>query len=587
MSSMPSERPPPRADAAPETARDVALPPDDGRLFLVVIGDNLAATHPLPPAGEVLIGRGHDADVQIDHPSISRRHALLRLGPAPSIEDLGSANGTRVRDRTLAAGERVDIGPGEVIDIGSALILLQQRAAPLRPRRLWTHGYFEARLEEECGRAARGGAPFAVAQIRCDREAPARRVEDCLAEVLGGAHVLGYYAPGEYEALIVDAEVDRLLADLERRLAEAGIGARTAVAWFPRDGRDPDALMAAARGETPRAAVPPAAMQNLQRLVERIAASTISVLILGETGVGKEVLAESVHRQSRRADRPFLRLNCAALSESLLESELFGHERGAFTGAVRDKPGLLSTAAGGTVFLDEVGELPMSIQVKLLRVIEAREVLPVGGLRPQPIDVRFVAATNRDLEAEVARGAFRQDLYFRLNGISLVIPPLRERAGELEPLARAFVAAAARQAGRPPPDLSGEALALLRGYAWPGNIRELKNVVERAVVLCAEREIRPEHLPVEKLTSVHDAAAPAAPPGATAAAVAVGDVAARSDRLHRELEALERQRIVDALEQTVGNQTEAARVLGIARRTLINKMELYGIPRPRKGRTDR
>jgi two-component system, NtrC family, response regulator AtoC len=609
---MASDRTRPRDDESAqarsvqaETAREIALPPLEGtRLSLMVIGDNAVAAHLLPAAGEVTIGRGHDVDVQIDHPSISRRHALLRIGATTTIEDLGSANGTRVRDRWLPPGEQLAVTTDEVIDVGLVLIILQQRAATPRPRRLWTHSHFEARLAEECGRAARKGQPFAVAQIRCDRSAPARKVEECLADVLRSVDVVGYYAPGEYEALFTDTpreEIERLLGELERRLAAVGITARTGVAWHPQDGRDPDSLMAvtsaAARGDKDARAklrehvilAPGGTMQNLQRLVERIAVSTISVLILGETGVGKEVLAERLHRLSARAARPCLRLNCAALSESLLESELFGHERGAFTGAVREKPGLLETAAGGTVFLDEVGELPMTVQVKLLRVIESLEVLPVGGLKPRPIDVRFVAATNRDLEAEVARGTFRQDLYFRLNGISLVIPPLRERVDEIAGLARTFADAAARQAGRPTLDISDEAMMLLLGYSWPGNIRELKNVIERAVVLCAGREIRPEHLPIEKITGVHTVPMPAAVPAPAAAPASapaeLGDVAAQTDRLHRKLEALERQRIIDALEQAVGNQTEAARLLGIARRTLINKLEQYGIPRPRKRRT--
>src|SRR5205823_4677188 len=204
---------------------------------------------------------------------------------------------------------------------------------------------------------------------------------------------------------------------------------------------------------------------DLRRLVERVAPGTISVLILGETGVGKEVLAETVHRESKRASKPFLKLNCAALSESLLESELFGHEKGSFTGALATKPGLLETADGGTVFLDEVGDLPLSMQVKLLRVLEERQVLRVGGLKPRPINVRFVSATNRDIEAEVGRGHYREDLFYRLNGVSLVIPPLRDRPEELEPLANEFIAASMRALGRSEgPALSPEALEVLRRY---------------------------------------------------------------------------------------------------------------------------
>jgi DNA-binding NtrC family response regulator len=321
------------------------------------------------------------------------------------------------------------------------------------------------------------------------------------------------------------------------------------------------------------------AMHQLRRLVDRIADGQISVLIMGETGVGKERLAETIHRRSKRAERPFLRLNCAAISETLLESELFGHERGAFTGAMAAKPGLLETADGGTVFLDEVGELPMALQVKLLRVLEERQVLRIGALKPRPVDMRFVAATNRDLEAEVARGAFRQDLFFRLNGVMVVVPPLRERVGEIAALAVVFAEHAARERGGPVPELARETLAVLEGHSWPGNVRELRNVIERAVLLCGGETIRPEHLPLERMTAAASpaAAAPAPrvrPPGA-------GDVG-EEDELRSRLLAAGRQRILDALDRCAGNQTRAARLLGMSRNTLMKKMDDHGIPRPRK-----
>ncbi len=320
------------------------------------------------------------------------------------------------------------------------------------------------------------------------------------------------------------------------------------------------------------------AMRQLYQLAERVAGGAISVLILGETGAGKEVLARAVHRASPRAAGPFVALNCAALSETLLESELDGHEKGAFTGAVAAKAGLLESAEGGTVFLDEVGELPASVQVKLLRVLEERTVQRVGALRPRPIDVRVVAATHRDLAAEVAAGRFRQDLYFRLNGISLTIPPLRERVGEIPELARTFIARTASQLGRlAPPTLSPEALAALAAHPWPGNIRELRNVIERAVVLCPDATILPSHLALEKARP-----APAAPTSAPSVAPPPLAPAAPGGPLRDELEALERQRIVDALEKCAGNQTYAAELLGMPRRTLVTKLAAYNIPRPRK-----
>ena len=317
------------------------------------------------------------------------------------------------------------------------------------------------------------------------------------------------------------------------------------------------------------------AMASLYQLAERVARSTINVLLLGETGVGKDVLARKIHAMSPRADKPFLPLNCGALTEQLLESELFGHEKGAFTGAVETKLGLLEAANEGTVFLDEVGELPMTVQVKLLRVLEERAVRRVGGLRPKPFDIRFVAATNRDLNQAIIDGAFRSDLFYRLNGISLVIPPLRQRVGEIEGLSQRFIEEASKRAGQAtPPRLSDEALAWLRAYPWPGNIRELQNTIERAVLLCTGDLITLEQLPVKVTTAT---GAPTPTPGGTGAggfAVAAPGGAEDADP--------ERRRILDALEQCAGNQTRAAKLLGISRNTLLARLDQYGIARPRK-----
>ncbi|TMQ21669.1 MAG: sigma-54-dependent Fis family transcriptional regulator [Deltaproteobacteria bacterium] len=319
------------------------------------------------------------------------------------------------------------------------------------------------------------------------------------------------------------------------------------------------------------------AMRRLHQLVDRIAVGTISVLILGETGVGKEVLAEAIHRRSPRAAAPLLRLNCAALTETLLESELLGHDKGAFTGAVQAKPGLLESADGGTVFLDEIGELPPATQVKLLRVIESREVLRVGSLRPRPIDVRFIAATHRDLEARIDAGLFREDLYFRLNGVTLEIPPLRERRDELLPLAIQFITAVARSLGRPPPELSRAALDRLAAHAWPGNIRELRNCIERAVLLAEAGRIDTDHVALSMRRTrpsspppqhLHDASGPhTSAPGTSGPG------------------AVERQQIIAALARAAGNQKIAAQLLQISRRTLVYKLDRFGIDRPRKGRS--
>jgi DNA-binding NtrC family response regulator len=315
-------------------------------------------------------------------------------------------------------------------------------------------------------------------------------------------------------------------------------------------------------------------MHAVYELVERVAPSGLSVLILGETGAGKEVVAESIHRRSGARSRgPFVRINCAALSESLLESELFGHERGAFTGALRSKPGLLEVADKGTAFLDEVGELPPSMQAKLLRAVESRELTRVGGIRATPIDVRFVAATNRDLRAEVERGAFREDLYFRLNGLSIAVPPLRERPTELDALINHFLSAVAREMRRPRPALAEATLLALRAYPWPGNIRELRNVVESAALRATGERIEPGDLPRELLQE-----RPAQP----SLRIAAQPRAADSQRTLSSRQQADRERILSALSACHGNQTRAAEYLGMPRRTLVAKLSAYGIPRPRK-----
>jgi transcriptional regulator with PAS, ATPase and Fis domain len=404
-------------------------------------------------------------------------------------------------------------------------------------------------------------------------------------------------------------------------LRAAGFSVEWSLASFPADGLNPDELMAKAgrgvqtTGGGSAASIVIGVDPRLQESIARIAASQLSVLITGETGSGKERTAELVHELSRRAGRPFLKLNCAALSESLLESELFGHERGAFTGAVAAKPGLLQTADSGTVFLDEIGELSPAIQAKLLRVIEERQVMRLGGLKPLGIDVRFVSATNRNLEDEIARGTFRIDLYYRIAGAQLWVPPLRERLDELRTLTQTLIAAACAREGREPLTLSDESLEMMRRYPWPGNIRELRNVIDRAVLLANGGVITPAHLPVEKLLASF-AARRASQSGPTAqsqtrSGARAGQSTSRTGSrreppleghtpapreatprtpsprdLKQSIRELERQRIREALEQAAGNQTRAAQALGISRRTLVSRLGELGFPRPRKRRAD-
>ncbi|MGH7269792.1 MAG: sigma 54-interacting transcriptional regulator, partial [Polyangiaceae bacterium] len=272
-----------------------------------------------------------------------------------------------------------------------------------------------------------------------------------------------------------------------------------------------------ARGALP-VIVADEAMRELYRVVDLVGKGDLSVILLGETGAGKDVIADAIHRRSTREQGAYVRINCAALPDALLESELFGYERGAFTGAVQAKPGLLEIADGGTLFLDEIAELPLAMQAKLLRVLESREVTRIGVLKSRSIDVRFVCATNRDLLHLVRSGTFRQDLYFRLNGISLMIPPLRQRRAEIPPLAQAFALQACRDARRPSLPITADAMLLLQTHDWPGNVRELRNVMERAVTLCTGAAIDVHHLPPPDPTYEHSASLETLPPGAPRAA---------------------------------------------------------------------
>ena len=437
----------------------------------VFLGENVA-THALPEHGSATIGRSEECDIRIDHHSVSRKHALVHVGPPLEIEDLGSANGTFVPPERIAKS-----------------------------------------------------APAGVETM--DTRVPARKP---IA-----------FAPGE------SLNIGSVMVVVRRRVEAAGV-----VVCAP-------------------------AMIELYALADRIAQGTISVLVQGETGSGKEILARHIHDKSPRASGPFLALNCASLADSLLESELFGHEKGAFTGAVQAKPGLLESAQGGTVFLDEIGEMPMATQVKLLRVIEERKVQRVGGLAPRSIDVRIVSATNRDLEAESTRGTFRSDLYFRLNGITLGIPPLRERRSEIGELADAFVVRAAAELGRTPPAISPEARAWMTEHPWSGNIRELRNVIERAVLLSGGEALSVAHLAPRAGAR---AAAPVVAPVAPVAPPPNDDGVAPN--LKGEMAALERSRILDALTKCGGNQTQAAQLLGMSRRTFVQRLSEYGVPRPRK-----
>jgi len=299
-------------------------------------------------------------------------------------------------------------------------------------------------------------------------------------------------------------------------------------------------------------------------LATKVAGTETTVLLTGASGTGKEVVARFLHRASPRAEGPFVALNCAALPEQLLESELFGAEKGAFTGAGAARPGRIEQAAGGVLFLDEVGEMSLPVQAKLLRVLQEKEFQRLGGLRPQKTDVRIVAATNRDLAAAITHGTFREDLYYRLGVFEIPLPLLRERPEDIPPLLEAFLDEIGRGVGRPAAGISREARDKLLAYPWPGNVRELRNAVERAVILCEGGLITGEHLPI----SIGRGLTPASPATPTAQQVPPGGV---------DLEAVEKGYVEQALRQAGNNKSKAARLLGLTRAQLYSRLEKYGL----------
>jgi two-component system, NtrC family, response regulator AtoC len=460
-------------DEASTTQNPAGVGDDGPRIVAVWNGGSLS--QPLPARGTLLIGRTAEAGIRLDHPSVSRRHAMLVLdGERMRLDDLGGSNGTFLNGQRLAPRSQTWLSTGALVEVGSVLLVVKDAA----------------------------------------RSAP------------------------------------------------------------PRSPPSPDLVLADPK------------MTEVYQQLEMVAKSSLSVILLGETGSGKELCATRVHQLSPRAAHPFLKVNCAALVETLLEAELFGYERGAFTGATQAKAGLLESAHGGTLFLDEVGETPLSTQAKLLRVLESGEVVRVGAVKPRSIDVRFVSATNRNLRDLVTQGSFRQDLFFRLDGISISIPPLRDRPSEISELTRAFLASAAQAASRRPLDITPEAMRALQNYPWPGNVRELRNVITRSVLLCKTDRLELEDLRFEGFGA---SAASPPPPMSPLRPSGPAQESARAPVPSVSLSPAdeeERQRVADALQRSAGNQTRAAKLLGMSRRTMLKRLDALGLPRPRKSDPD-
>jgi two-component system, NtrC family, response regulator HydG len=309
------------------------------------------------------------------------------------------------------------------------------------------------------------------------------------------------------------------------------------------------------------------AMQQVFELISNAAQSDAPVIILGDSGTGKELAAKAIHRLGARSEEPFIKVNCAAFTESLLESELFGHVKGAYTGAYRDRAGRFETADGGDIFLDEIGDLPLSTQVKMLRVLEEKIIERVGDGTPIPVDVRIISATNRNLQDLIAQGIFREDLFFRINVIPIYLPPLRERIEDIPLLAEAFFQKLRLKNRKPINGIGNDAMACLVEYSWPGNVRELKSAFEYTFVTCQESMIRPIHLPPDIYSHGKK---PVAPPG----------------RKIFNREEIKRIELIEALEETEGNQSKAAKLLGVTRVTVWNRMRRFGVQYKKTLETD-
>ncbi|MCU1237981.1 MAG: sigma54 specific transcriptional regulator, Fis family [Candidatus Solibacter sp.] len=496
--------------------------------LIVVSGAHAGTRFPLGKA-EFTIGRAANSSLPLDGAGIALEHcAVCPAGGGYRLVDRHSGagtyvNGLRVTDHALAADDEISIGETTLIfreaqaeRESDARHTLLQACGLLFLFRALASARDEQRRHAFDGQLLallQGVLPCSGGAILLGHDEAALRA--AIADPASTAAV-PIWAHGKPAGLLLASFPPEELVNLAQHQDTLGAIATIAAAAFETERdvehlRTENSLLRERLSVTePGIAGESIAIHKLLALVARVAPQDASVLILGESGVGKELVARALHRLSPRVQRPFVAINCAALTETLLESELFGHEKGAFTGAVAQKKGKLEMAEGGTIFLDEIGELAPPLQAKLLRVLQQREFERVGGTHTWKLDVRLVAATNRDLAAEVQRGGFREDLYHRLNVVALRVPALRERPGDILHLARYFLDRAASRCGRAIRGFSPEAEACLMAYTWPGNVRELENAVERAVVLGESEWIQPEDLP----DTVLDSGAVVRPPGA-------------------------------------------------------------------------
>jgi two-component system, NtrC family, response regulator AtoC len=564
------------------------------RLGLLVCHRDGAEMLPLHEGVSVTVGRAPPCELTIEDSGLSRRHTRFTLeGDEVVVEDLGSLNGTLVDGKRI---DRAKVRPGDTVQLATVTAAVHALPSPVLVRsRLLGHAKFLAILEAELQRARFFGRGLAVGMARAlGTVRSVHTFVDGLHQALRPVDVAALYSADTVEFLLPEAterEAVALTQAIRREAGGAAVGFGIAIVSQPlsadraieqcrgalqRATRERpvevvtlDAAATIADSAAPGAPVAvSASMAQVLKTADRLARGVIPVLLLGETGTGKEVVARYIHQRSPRRERPLICLNCGAIPAQLVESVLFGHERGAFTGAAAQKKGLFEAAHGGSLLLDEIGELSAAAQATLLRVIETKRVTRVGSNAELPVDVRIMAATHRDLETMAESGAFRQDLLYRLNALVLRIPPLRERAEDIEPLAKSFLASANEANGCNVEGIDPDARELLLGHAWPGNARELRNVIERATVIAESGMITPEDLPAN--------IGPAVQSDHTDDG---GDLDFRS-----RIEKAEVDVIVAALEREGGNQTRAARRLSLPLRTLQYKIKVLGIERPGRGK---
>ena len=613
-------KPEDKTTLAESRASSVGTDSGEPRASLLLYHRDGAKVVPLVKGAAVVVGREHPADAVVADRTISRQHARFTWdGVGFAVEDMGSTNGTKV------AGERVtraSVKPGEEVVLGgvtASFHLVAPREAPIAGM----DGYerFVEALEDDVLRARSFGRAHALLMVRAAARGAgqASRWYPRVRQLLRAVDRVAPFGPSALLVSLPETGVARateIAGAIVRGRVEGEPALLAGVAAFPDNAASSDELLDAVRSATQRASeaepvtaapaviaaapaqsrggviVASARMREVHETVQRVARSAIPILIYGETGTGKELVARAIHESSPRRDKPLRCVNCAAIPATLLESLLFGHEKDAFTGAEKQQKGIFEQAHGGTVFLDEVGELSPAAQAALLRVLETKRVSRIGSSQETEVDVRVVAATHRDLEAMAQAGTFRLDLVYRLNTMVVDLPPLRDRAEEIAPLADALLGAANEANGASVRGVSPDAMDLLRAHSWPGNVRELRNAIERAVVIAQGELITPEDLPERVRRSAGATMLPAmgpasAPPGASLPAAASSTVAPPDgasadfkDRVRR----YEVELLLDALRGADWNQTEAARRLGMPLRTLVHKMKQYGIRKTYEGR---